>query len=268
VDDPRAIAVLDRAMEALSPSHISWLECGIWQSVRLPGLSYDAEGRYLLAPDHRFRMEVRTHLPDAVGTLLTVSDGANLWEASRAGDGPWVKVSRLGLAEVLGFLDGPAGSPRLRAEFFEGPTFGGVGPLVRTLRSCLIWIKQDTVRRDSREQIELTGVWPAGRLRELAPADRPWPPGLPRQCRLCFDASTLWPRRIEWWGPAASGQDEVILAEMEFRDPIVNRPLSPEQCARAFSFDPGDAEVEDRTGGVTANLTTRAQQLAAEAGSP
>jgi hypothetical protein len=264
VDDPEAIRTLDRTMEALGPRHVTWLEYTIRQQVRLPGLAFEGEGDYRLGPDHRFRMEVRTHLAGAVGTLLIVSDGVDLWQASRAGDGPWAKVSRLSLQEAIALINGATVSPRLRAEFFESPTFSGVGPLVRQLRGCLIWTRQESVHRAEGDRLELTGVWPTARLNELAPPDKPWPAGLPRRCVLSLDAATLWPCRVEWWGPGRDQEEDEVLAEVEFRDPVVNRPLSSELCARAFFFEPGEVEVEDRTGEVTNNLAARAQQLAAE----
>jgi hypothetical protein len=50
---------------------------------------------------------------------------------------------------------------------------------------------------------------------------------------------------------------------LEFRDPVLNRPLSPERCAEEFAFHPGNTPVTDLTGSVTAALATRAQTPAA-----
>ncbi len=261
VDDPESIRTLDRTMEALSPAHVGWVEYGIWQKVRLPGLSFEAEGTYLRAPDNRLRMEVRTRVGVGVGELLTVNDGGNLWQAHRVGNGPWARVTRLELKGVYDTLNG-AGVPRLREEFFEGPTLSGIGPLVHTLRGCLIWVKQETVHRPGGGRLELTGVWPKPRLDELAPRNKPWPTGLPRRCVLSLDAATLWPHRVEWWGPREGGDGEEVLAEMEFRNPVVNRPPPPDRCAGAFSFDPGETEVENRTEDVMNRLTARARELA------
>jgi hypothetical protein len=262
MDDPAAIRSLDRALEALGPAHVSWLEYAIRLKMDLPGLGFEGEGDYRLGPDHRFRMEVRTHVGKEVGTLLNVSDGVNLWQARRAGDGPWASVTRLCLQDVIATINAPGASPSLRSEFFGGPMFSGGEPLVFTLRNCFIWVKQESVRRAEGDRVELTGVWPPARLQELPP-DKPWPAGLPRRCLLSLDAATLWPHRLEWWGPGSGNDADVLLAEVEFCSPVVNRPLSPEQCARTFAFDPGDAEVKDRTEDVMNILAERAKFFAA-----
>jgi hypothetical protein len=264
VDDPEAIRTLDRTMDALRPGHTAWLECSIRQQVRLPELVFQGEGHYQMGPDYRFRMEVQTHLGGTVGTLLIVSDGVNLWQASRAGDRPWAKVTRLSLPDAVATINSVPVSNRLRSEFFEGPNLSGVLQLIRQVRGCLIWVRQEKLRRPEGDRVEVTGVWPAARQRELAPPDKPWPAGLPRRCLLSLDAATLWPHRVAWLGPGPDREDEAVLAEVAFSDPVFNRPLSPEQCAATFSFDPGDVEVEDRTGDVTGHLAARAQELAAE----
>src|SRR4051794_6216006 len=53
----QAVAALD---EALARLRVRWLETGIRLQVRLPGLAYQAHGRYLLAPGQRFRLELTT----------------------------------------------------------------------------------------------------------------------------------------------------------------------------------------------------------------
>jgi hypothetical protein len=56
-----------------------------------------------------------------------------------------------------------------------------------------------------------------------------------------FDAKTLWPVRIEWWGADKAGCRRP-LAQIEFRDPIVGVPLSDDECARMFSYAPDGSE--------------------------
>ncbi len=266
IEDAEAGALLDRAAQAVLPDRIQWLTCDIRQQAHLPDISYTGQGKYLLAPGHRFRLELQTHVGGMPGTLLLVGDGVNVWQARRAGSGGWEHVTRLGLAELLAGLEGPGGAARLRAEFLAGPTLSGVAPLLRTLRYRLLWIRHEAVP-ESAETIELTGVWRPDELRLRAPLGRPWPRGLPRQCRVLLDAHSLWPTCIEWWGPTTSTDPstlsaaETLLARTEYGHPSFNIPLSAEQCAAAFAFSPGDAPITDRTIEVAADLANRLQQM-------
>ncbi len=254
VADSAASQTLDAALAALEPRRNAWIATTVRQKVRLPDLEYDAEGRFRAAPNNRFRLELRTEAGSTKGTVLTVGDGTNVWRASRAGDGDWTEVHRVGMQQVL---DGLAAAPQTRDAFFHGPTFTGPVPLLHNLRRSLVWAKRAPVVQAGRRAVELTGVWPEALAAALAPKGLAWPRGMPDRCRLLLDAETLWPRRVEWWGPTASGKGLVRLVRLELRDPVLNRPLSPVECARTFSFDPGAAPVSDET-------TTVKQGLAAQ----
>jgi hypothetical protein len=261
VTDPAAGRCLQLVLANLTAERLQWLEADVWQRVDLPDFAYEARGTYRLAPGHRFRLEMQTGFGGAGGTLLAVSDGENLWQTMRIGAGDWSRITRLGMKDVLATLDGPAATPRLRDEFFQSRTFTGVVPLVRNLAWRLTWVRLDAIRRDGRESHRLTGVWPAETVAVLAPGDQPWPAGLPRQCRLEVNPRTLWPERLEWWGPAREAGPDVLVAQMEFRTPVFNVPRSPEQCARDFHFDPAGRAVADQTGTITTHLAARALQL-------
>ncbi len=262
---PRADAVaercLEQTLEALKPQRIRWLETTIWQKVQLPGYVYEADGSYQLAPGQRFRMEMHTHFGTTEGTHLMVSDGRAVWQGERSGEGAWENITRLNLPEVFAVMDGPAGS-QLRSEFLQRPHFQGMTPLLRNLRSRLVWARSEALRHVGEEQIRLVGVWPKEEVAKLAPSDEAWPIGLPRQCHLYLDARTYWPQRVEWWGPSSGAGVDRLLVQMEFRNPIFNRPLPEDVCARLFAFQPGNAEVQDETPSVTAEMTHRAAELA------
>jgi hypothetical protein len=263
VADAGAERALEQALEALKADRVNWLEMAIWQKIQLPGYVYEAEGTYHLAPDHRFRLEMHTHMGEAEGTLLMVSDGRESWQAVRPGDGPWENVTRLNLSEVFSTMNGPSGTV-LRNEFLQRPHFQGMTPLLRSLHSRLVWARGETVHPADGDQHRLVGVWTQEESAKLAPRDKSWPVGLPRQCHVYLDAHTFWPRRVEWWGPSTAGGSDRLLVQMEFRHPVVNRPLAADECERLFAFHPGDASVEDETESVTADLTNRARQLATE----
>jgi hypothetical protein len=254
--DPLALEALERALAALDPERVVWLETELWQRVRLPECSYEAEGRYLSAPGRRFRLELHTRQQGGASDLVQVGDGDALWQAMRRGQGPWAQATRVDLNKVQEHVEG-SGSARLQAEFQQGPPTHGVVPLLRDLRQRLVWVRRAVVWVDGAECLELTGVWRPELTAALAPRGRPWPPGLASRCRLILDAESSWPRRVEWWGPGDAGATERI-AEIEFRSPRLNEPLSEDRCDREFRFDPGKAEVKDRTDEFTAQLTARA----------
>jgi hypothetical protein len=260
--DAAAERCLERALELLKPENLTWLEMAIWQKVQLPGYVYEAEGAYQLAPGQRFRMEMHTHPGETEGTLLMVSDGREVWRGERSGTGPWENVTRLRLPEVFAAMNGPA-APQLRSEFLQKPHFQGMTPLLHNLRSRLIWAKSEQLHRAGGDQIHLVAVWPKEEMARLAPPEEPWPIGLPRQCHLYLDARTCWPQRVEWWGPTTGRAADRLLVQMEFRNPIFNHPLPANECARLFTFHPGDVPVEDETESVTAEMSRRARELAA-----
>ena len=252
VPDPAAERTLDRAAAAMAPERVGCVETKLWQKVTLPGLSFEANGRYLMGPGRRFRLEMRTKQGAVEATRLAVSDGTTWWEARRVGSGAGEGVTKLDVARLLAALDGLGEPARLRAEFSQGPRFGGMAPLLRNLRERMSWVKIEDVGQGGKPRRRLTGVW-----KPDPAADGAWPAGLPRQCRLELDAATLWPARVEWWGPAADGAPNTLLAQVEFRDPVARPALTPQQCAREFTFDPGRAPVVDLTDSLKADYAAR-----------
>lgn len=252
---------LQQALDVFAVERITWLQMDIWQKIQLPECAYEAEGSYRLAPGQRFRLEMHPHAGEGDGTLLSVSDGQTLWQAERPGTGAWENVTRLNLSAVFALMNGPLG-PQLRGEFLQRPHFQGMTPLLINLRGRLVWAKCEHLLRASGERLHLIGVWSKDEAARQAPADRPWPSALPRQCHVYLDGRTYLPQRVEWWGPNATGGDDRLLMQMEFRNAVFNRPLPDEECRRLFAFQPGEAEVEDETATVTAEISKRAGELA------
>ena len=250
ISDAAAQQTLDRAIVAMAPERLGCVETQLWQKVMLPNLTYEANGRYLLGPGRRIRLELHTKQDNVATTRLAVSDGATLWEGQRVGGGDnWDRVTKLDLATVLATLDGEGKPALLRAQFFQEPRFEGVVPLLRDLHGRMNWVKEEKMERDGQPRLRLAAVWKA----DFAAAIRStptWPAGLPEQCRLELDAQTLWPYRLEWWGPAVAGAADTLLAQVEFRNPVVYPTLSPERCAKEFAFEPGRTPIEDQTAAV------------------
>lgn len=259
--DAEAERCLQQALDAFTVERIAWLQMDIWQKIQLPTCAYEADGSYRLAPGQRFRLEMHTRAGEGEGTLLSVSDGRTLWQAERPGSGTWENVTRLNLADVFALMNGPVG-PQLRKEFLQRPHFQGMTPLLINLRGRLVWAKIERLRSTNGERLHLVGVWPKEEAMKFAPPDRPWPTALPRQCHVYLDGRTSLPQRVEWWGPNAPGGDDRLLMQMEFRNAVFNRPLPDEECRRLFAFQPGEAEVEDETATVTAEMSKRANELA------
>ncbi len=232
VPNDAATSTLDAAVAALEPGRIAWLSTTVKQRVQLSDLDFTAEGQFQGAPGNRYRLELRARVGETTTRLLAVNDGDNLWRANRVGDGEWTTVRRREMEDVL---DERGGTTPARDESFRAATFSGPGSLLKNLRRRLVWTNLVEVPAAGRLAVELTGVWPkksaAGRA------------GQPDRCRLLLDADTLWPRRVEWWGPGASGKRLVSLLRLELGDPVINRPLSAEAFARTFTFAPGRARV-------------------------
>jgi len=243
VPDPLAPAFLTQALKALDPERLSTLETTIWQRVHLPGLEYQGEGRYLLGPDHRYRLELQTTVGGRTGTLLQVCDGSGLWQGLRTSPGRWAEVRHARVDQALDSLSLPVAPAHSANQNMRQLVFCGVQPLLRNLEQRLVWTRHETVKVEGTECVALTGVWQPALRQALAPAEKPWPDGLPSQCRLWLDAHTSWPHRLEWRGPGRSGEASELLVEMELRAPVFNPQLTPERCAGEFHFDPGQTPV-------------------------
>jgi hypothetical protein len=233
--DPSVEVWLARAAQALTAPQVAWMETTLWQKVSLPDLAYQAEGRLLLAPEGRFRLELSLApgQPGADRMRVQVSDGTNLWTARRE-NGEWVEVSRRVRGLVPENTEEPT-SPSAAATPLLGEfAVPGVGSLLLTLRERLRWVAQEPLAQG--RQVRLTGV--------IAPGPRGNLSG-PRICRIVLDTASLWPDRIEWYGPVPGRSDDTLLVEMEYRDPVLNRPLPPEVCAREFSLRAVDTIVTD-----------------------
>jgi hypothetical protein len=87
--------------------------------------------------------------------------------------------------------------------------------------------------------LQVTGDLSADPARLVELPDYLRPKVIPRQCCIYLDALTSWPHRIEWWGSAQAGERPRLILQMEFRDPVFNRPLSQERCATEFTLAQG-----------------------------
>ncbi len=247
-----AVEALDQALQALDPRRLPWIKTHFWQRVEVPGLNFESEGLFLAGPNRRLRLDLKVHVGGTDGLLQVVSDGATLWQSEKIGAGTGT-VSKVELNQLLDGLTPPSRAAQLREEFYQAQGFAGVEPLLRSLRSQVRFTRRDAIRWRGRPILKLTGV----RSRS-EPLQGPWPALVARQCRLFLDAESLWPHRLEWWGPVPSAPGDVLLMQMEFRNPVLHQA----QPENEFTFDPGSRKVDNRTAQWAAVLRNRALGLA------
>lgn len=256
---PAAVDALAKAIDALDPKKIKWLQTNLWQRMDLQGLVFQTEGRYLSGPEHQMRLDMTVHLTDGDVQLRIVSDGREYWETMRLPNGEQ-RTYKVGLKSVLDVLNGPGSVPQLREEFDQIQSFAGMLPLLQSLRDQLTFVNRAPGRWKDHDIIKLTGVW----AKPPTPPDKPWLAFFPRQCQLFLDAKTHWPYRLEWWGPSYGEGDDVLLLQIEFRDPVINQELP----AKEFAYSTTEKDVPDRTKELTDSVRARAQHLAATKATP
>jgi hypothetical protein len=213
---------LDQALQALDPKQLAWVETTVWQKVTLRELTYQAEGRYLAGPGNRFRLTLRARVGDTESETWVACDGTMIRQAERWDGGRWSLSKPMELAEALAAERADRSSPD---GFVRAQLAGGLAALVRDLRQQLAWVRKERVRRNGRPFIKLTGIRPVGEAED----------GRPRLARLYLDGETFWPHRLEWWGADPPRPGDVLLMQLELRDPVRNRPLPPDRCATEFA---------------------------------
>jgi hypothetical protein len=249
--DPAAGKTIKQAIEQLDPARLGWLETTLWQQADSQGISFQAEGRYLSAPPHLVRLDMKIDLAGGRGESLLVSNGKTVWNSTKIG-GEDPIVTKFDLKKVEDVLNGPGTLPQVKEEFYRIQVMQGLVPLLQTLSRQMIFTKQESARWQGRDVLKLTGEWTPEITRTLTQQPSAWPPLFPRTCRLYLGrlgGTTLWPYRIEWWGPASPGNPDVLLFQMEFRDPKILKPgeKPPKPVAEAFAFLPGKKEPVDTT---------------------
>ena len=262
--DPAAGKILDEAIQA---KRLDWVETTLWQQVDVQGLTFQAEGSYLSAPDNRLHLSLVVHIGDTSGRLEVISDGTTLWETTQIGDGERTITKKVRLKDILESLNKPEVAKEMRDEFLESQSFYGVLPLLQSIQQRMVVIKKENSTWHGLAVTVLTAEWTHDVTKAITnDGKNPWPPFMARQCRLFLDAKTRWPHRVEWVGATPAREDAVIV-QMEFRNPK-HEPLSPEVCKREFSFNPGKdlpAQI-DQTDELKNTLGRRNQQLTAQRG--
>jgi len=264
--DPAASKILEEAIQA---KRLDWIQTTLWQQVDVQGLSFQAEGTYLSAPDNRLHLNLVVHVADTSGKLEVISDGTTLWETTQVGDGERTITKKVRLKDILESLNKSDVAKEMRDEFLESQSFYGVLPLLQSIHQRMLVTKQEKTNWRGSEVTLLTAEWSNDIAKKITQdGKQPWPQFFPRQCRLFLDAKTRWPHRVEWLGPTL-GREDSIIVQMEFRNPK-HEPMSDDVCKREFTFNPGKdlpAQV-DQTDDLKNALRYRNQQLTAQRGKP
>jgi hypothetical protein len=237
VPDPEANRRLDQAIAAWHSDKLRWLRLALWQQGNLSTLTYQAEGVCVAGPDHRLRLDLQVHTASADSRFHVLSDGRTLWKIEQHGSAERT-ISRVDLKPVLAALHSAGTSAARRDDFYSHQWFAGPAPLLQSLRPGTTFTSCQTGRWHDRAILALTGVRP------LPSGEKAWPDFLPRRCRLFLDAKTLWPHRLEWWGPVPAQRDDQLLLQLEFRDPVLGQAMPD----KVFAFQPGKVKVKDLTG--------------------
>jgi hypothetical protein len=233
--DMAAHATLDRALAAIDPSKVRWLQTTLWQQASAPPLAFEAEGTYQAGPNNRMRLDLQTRFQGTRRRLQVVCDGQTLWEAEQADAEDWV-VHKVNWQRVLEQLRKPETTAQARAAFYRAHLFSGPALLLESLKQSVTFTRQEMMRWHDRDVLLLTGVRPSSAANSCADYE-------PRQCRLVLDANTLWPLRVEWWGPAPASAGDIRLLALEFRQPVLHQPVANE----LFRFTSGQGPIVDRT---------------------
>jgi hypothetical protein len=210
---------------------ICWLQMTVWHEKLDEGGRYSSHGQYLEGPDSRRRLQVDVTKGSNRSNLTMVSNGDHFWKALKYGKGQ-LKFSHQPLPQPNGTLPDAAALARAKDQFLSENGFPNLPAMLKDLRA-----------RIKDPEID-PGVW--GTLRvlrlkgKLSPAEQTatagsWELRL-EHCYLFLDEQTFWPHRLEWWGSAGPGSRPVLLHQLEFRDPLINQPLSPEACDREFTY--------------------------------
>ena len=227
--------LLERAIAAFAPARILWADVKFWQQTQEDEAVFEISGRYLAAPNLRMRLELFTQVGATRGELKMVSDGQRLWQWQRIGTQE-PGITLVDLSDLDPGKTAPAALAQARADGLRDRGFAGVSTLLRTLRTRLQQLHGKAMRWKGLDVIQVTGTWPEDPAKLAAVPEYIRPRMVPRQCSIYLDARTLWPHRIEWWYSERPENAPVLLMQTEFRDPILNRPLPPERCAKEFTI--------------------------------
>jgi len=195
----------------------------IWQQMTEHDLTFVAQAQLLLGPQDCARLDMTIHTARTTTQHLVVSDGHALAQCTKNGKQP-DDVQGLSFPRTMENLE-PAKQNQHRESFLREKGCGGPRAVLLNLTHGMTEIQVDTGLWRGQPVLRFQGVLVDP---QAAPA------------HVCgyLHAETLWPLRLEWRRQGRKGLTPSPYLQMEFRDPVLNQPLTPEECDRAFTFQP------------------------------
>jgi hypothetical protein len=233
--DPTATGMLDRAIAALEPNRVPWLRTTIREQVHASPLAFRVEGTYQNGPDHRLRLDLQVRTDRTVRRLQLGSNGRTFWKVEEDAAGEW-KGFTLDWRQASQSSNGAGQDALLRDEVLRSHWFSGPERMLHKLREQAAFTRCEKLRWRDGNVLMLTGA-------RTDAAKDPWGQYRPRQCRLVLDEATLWPLRLEWWGPGLVAGGDVLLMELDLGKPVFNRPITDEM----FALPLATGRIEDHT---------------------
>jgi hypothetical protein len=265
--DANATAAVNKAIDALDPRKLGYVETKLWEQVDTIGLSFQATGKYLSAPKDRMRLEMNVRVGNTDSKLLVVSDGSWVWTEMKLGNDEPLR-SKYDLREVHKNLSAPGTMPTVSEGFYRSQSFRGIVPLLQTLAQQMVFTKFESTTWNGKDVYKLTGAWNADLSKKMSRPDQPWPLFTPKTCYVYLarenGTPAYWPYRLEWWGPGLKQSEDALLMQMEFREPKVSPADkdTPKEYASLFVFHPGEAKVLDLTQKVVKDIIQARNQPA------
>ena len=223
--------LLERAAAALASDKVQWLQIKTWQRQMDEELSFEAEGRLVCGPNNCARLEMTVQAGNGPAQVTMISDGVAFAKVVKLpNQSAKIATERFSPEQKDGSK--PFTSEQI-AQVLKAKGCGGPHCLLENLLEVLFDLKADTGTWEDRPVIRLSGS-----VKEGPPVPLEFRLTTPPQvCHLFLDAQTLWPHRVEWC--VANGkQTATVLLQVEFREPVLNKPLSQEECVREFSYQP------------------------------
>jgi hypothetical protein len=74
-ESAEALRLLDQAVEAYATARVGWMEMTLWQRVLEENNRHEVHGRFVAAPGHRLRLELKVNVGRTEGELKLASNG-------------------------------------------------------------------------------------------------------------------------------------------------------------------------------------------------